>query len=162
MIVGHEAISVGDILVHDSNVTKLPPLEYGSSMIVQSNARPPYLASLDNVAPSLATHGLEASAARARHRLHPRQQQPGRGDGAHRHRARFYRRPQNPARTARPHRRPLPPGRGGRRPACVAAVDDQGSQVRIALSLGEGVDPSVLLRNEALAAEPGAVAIPRY
>jgi hypothetical protein len=47
--------------------------------------------------------------------------------------SRFYRRPQNPARTARPHRRPLPPGRAGRRPACVAAVDHQGSQVRIAL-----------------------------
>lgn len=80
MIVGHEAISEGDIFILDSNVTNLPPLECGPSMIVRSNARLPYLASPDNVVSSLTMHGLEASAVRARHRLHSRQPQPERGD----------------------------------------------------------------------------------
>ncbi len=161
MIVGHEAISEGDILVHDSNATKLPPLECGPSMIIQSNARLPYLALLDNVAPAWRRTALKRSQRELGigfiHVSNSQDEAMALTDIAP-----VFIGGRNILRAARTRRRPLPPERDGRRPACVAAVDDQGSQVRIAVSLGEGVDPSVLLRNETLSDEPGAVAIPRH
>ena len=53
MIAGHEAISEGDILIHDVNVSDLPPARRGTAMMFQNYALFPHLSCLDNVAFSL-------------------------------------------------------------------------------------------------------------
>ncbi len=58
MIAGHEAISDGDVLIHDRNVTDLAPIERGTSMMFQSYALFPHLSCLDNVAFSLKMRGV--------------------------------------------------------------------------------------------------------
>src|SRR5580658_748406 len=58
MIAGHEAISDGDILIRDRNVTDLPPARRGTSMMFQSYALFPHLSCLDNVAFSLKMRGV--------------------------------------------------------------------------------------------------------
>jgi putative spermidine/putrescine transport system ATP-binding protein len=58
MIAGHEAISSGDVLIHDTNVTDLPPVERGTAMMFQSYALFPHLNCLDNVAFSLKARGI--------------------------------------------------------------------------------------------------------
>jgi len=58
MIAGHEVISDGDVLIHDQNVTDLPPRERGTAMMFQSYALFPHLNCLDNVAFSLKARGM--------------------------------------------------------------------------------------------------------
>jgi putative spermidine/putrescine transport system ATP-binding protein len=58
MIAGHEVISDGDVLIHDQNVTDLPPRERGTAMMFQSYALFPHLSCLDNVAFSLKAKGV--------------------------------------------------------------------------------------------------------
>jgi putative spermidine/putrescine transport system ATP-binding protein len=58
MIAGHEAISDGDILIQDLNVSNLPSVRRGTSMMFQSYALFPHLSSLDNVAFSLRVRGV--------------------------------------------------------------------------------------------------------
>jgi putative spermidine/putrescine transport system ATP-binding protein len=58
MIAGHEAVSEGDILIHDANVTNLPPIRRGTAMMFQSYALFPHLNCLDNVAFSLKMRGV--------------------------------------------------------------------------------------------------------
>jgi putative spermidine/putrescine transport system ATP-binding protein len=66
MIAGHEAITDGDILIRDRNVTDLPPARRGTAMMFQSYALFPHLNCLDNVAFSLKMRGM-AKAARYTH-----------------------------------------------------------------------------------------------
>src|SRR5258707_8882230 len=58
MIAGHEAISDGDILIQDLNVSNLPSVRRGTSMMFQSYALFPHLSCLDNVAFSLRVRGV--------------------------------------------------------------------------------------------------------
>jgi putative spermidine/putrescine transport system ATP-binding protein len=58
MIAGHEAISEGDILIHDTNVSSFPPARRGTAMMFQSYALFPHLNCLDNVAFSLKMRGV--------------------------------------------------------------------------------------------------------
>src|SRR4249920_1944197 len=58
MIAGHEAITEGDILIRDRNVTDLPPAKRGTAMMFQSYALFPHLNCLDNVAFSLKMRGV--------------------------------------------------------------------------------------------------------
>jgi len=58
MIAGHEVISDGDVLIHDTNVTDRPPVERGTAMMFQSYALFPHLSCLDNVAFSLKARGV--------------------------------------------------------------------------------------------------------
>ncbi len=58
MIAGHEAITEGDILIRDRNVTDLPPAKRGTAMMFQSYALFPHLNCLDNVAFSLKMRGI--------------------------------------------------------------------------------------------------------
>ena len=53
MIAGHEAVTEGDILIHDENVSDLPPIRRGTAMMFQSYALFPHMSCLDNVAFSL-------------------------------------------------------------------------------------------------------------
>jgi putative spermidine/putrescine transport system ATP-binding protein len=62
MIAGHEAISDGDILIRDRNVTDLPPAKRGTAMMFQSYALFPHLHCLDNVAFSLKMRGIGKTA----------------------------------------------------------------------------------------------------
>ena len=50
MIAGHEAISKGDLLIGDHNVTPLPPVKRGTAMMFQSYALFPHMTCLENVA----------------------------------------------------------------------------------------------------------------
>ncbi len=58
MIAGHEAVTVGDILIGGQNVTGLPPIRRGTAMMFQSYALFPHLNCLDNVAFSLKMRGV--------------------------------------------------------------------------------------------------------
>jgi putative spermidine/putrescine transport system ATP-binding protein len=58
MIAGHEAISDGDILIQDLNVSNLPSVRRGTSMMFQSYALFPHINCLDNVAFSLRVRGV--------------------------------------------------------------------------------------------------------
>ncbi|MDO9713436.1 ABC transporter ATP-binding protein [Paracraurococcus lichenis] len=58
MIAGHEVVSEGDVLIHDVNVTDLPPAARGTAMMFQSYALFPHLSCLDNVAFSLKARGI--------------------------------------------------------------------------------------------------------
>ena len=68
MIAGHETVSGGDVLIHGSNVTLLPPGRRGTAMMFQSYALFPHLSCLDNVAFPLKVRGMGRSARRARAR----------------------------------------------------------------------------------------------
>ena len=59
MIAGHEAVSDGDILLGDANVTDLPPARRGTAMMFQSYALFPHLTVLDNVAFALKMRGVD-------------------------------------------------------------------------------------------------------
>ncbi len=58
MIAGHEAVSIGDVLIAGRNVTELPPAARGTAMMFQSYALFPHLSCLDNVAFSLRMRGV--------------------------------------------------------------------------------------------------------
>jgi putative spermidine/putrescine transport system ATP-binding protein len=66
MIAGHEVISDGDVLIHDANVTDLPPARRGTAMMFQSYALFPHLNCLDNVAFSLKARGIPKPARHAK------------------------------------------------------------------------------------------------
>jgi putative spermidine/putrescine transport system ATP-binding protein len=66
MIAGHEAVTVGDILLGPANVTDLPPARRGTAMMFQSYALFPHLSCVDNVAFSLKMRGIEKAVRRAR------------------------------------------------------------------------------------------------
>ncbi|MBL6081839.1 ABC transporter ATP-binding protein [Belnapia sp. T18] len=68
MIAGHEVISDGDVLIHDVNVTDLPPVQRGTAMMFQSYALFPHLSCLDNVAFSLKARGIPKPARHAKAR----------------------------------------------------------------------------------------------
>src|SRR5713226_3080434 len=68
MIAGHEAITEGDILIRDRNVTDLPPAKRGTAMMFQSYALFPPLNCLDNVAFSLKMRGVGKAERHARAR----------------------------------------------------------------------------------------------
>ena len=68
MIAGHEAITEGDILIRDRNVTDLPPAARGTAMMFQSYALFPHLNCLDNVAFSLKMRGVGKAERHARAR----------------------------------------------------------------------------------------------
>jgi len=58
MIAGHEAVTDGDILIRDRNVTDLPTARRGTAMMFQNYALFPHLNCLDNVAFSLKMRGV--------------------------------------------------------------------------------------------------------
>ncbi len=58
MIAGHEAVSEGDILLSNRNVTALPPRRRGTALMFQNYALFPHLSSIDNVAFSLKIAGI--------------------------------------------------------------------------------------------------------
>ncbi|HVC59611.1 MAG TPA: ABC transporter ATP-binding protein [Acetobacteraceae bacterium] len=58
MIAGHEAVTDGDILINDANVTLAPPVRRSTAMMFQSYALFPHLNCLDNVAFSLKMRGV--------------------------------------------------------------------------------------------------------
>nr|WP_067297263.1 ABC transporter ATP-binding protein [Marinobacterium profundum] len=66
MIAGHEAVSEGDILLNNRNVTDLPPRRRGTAMMFQNYALFPHLSSLDNVAFSLKIAGISKADRHAR------------------------------------------------------------------------------------------------
>ena len=66
MIAGHEAVSDGDILIGNRNVTDAPPTGRGTAMVFQSYALFPHLNALDNVAFSLQMRGVDKAARRKR------------------------------------------------------------------------------------------------
>ncbi|WP_370285199.1 ABC transporter ATP-binding protein [Pseudooceanicola nanhaiensis] len=53
MLAGHESVSEGAILVQDVEITTLPPIQRGTSMMFQDYALFPHLTALENVAFSL-------------------------------------------------------------------------------------------------------------
>ena len=59
MIAGHEAVSEGDIILGNQNVTDLPPAERGTAMMFQSYALFPHLSVIDNVAFALKMRGVD-------------------------------------------------------------------------------------------------------
>ena len=66
MIAGHEAVSIGDVLIAGRNVTELPPAARGTAMMFQSYALFPHLSCLDNVAFSLRMRGVAKTERRAK------------------------------------------------------------------------------------------------
>src|ERR1700750_703149 len=58
MIAGHEAVSEGDILIHNENAADRPPIKRGTAMMFQSYALFPHMNCLDNVAFSLKMRGV--------------------------------------------------------------------------------------------------------
>ena len=58
MIAGHEAVTEGDILLNNKNVTDLAPRQRGTALMFQNYALFPHLSSLDNVAFSLRIAGI--------------------------------------------------------------------------------------------------------
>jgi len=58
MIAGHEAVSDGDILLGNRNITILPAAERGTAMMFQSYALFPHLTAQENVAFSLKMRGV--------------------------------------------------------------------------------------------------------
>jgi putative spermidine/putrescine transport system ATP-binding protein len=58
MIAGHEAVTRGDIILGDVNITDLPPAARGTAMMFQSYALFPHLSVVDNVAFSLRMRGV--------------------------------------------------------------------------------------------------------
>ena len=68
MIAGHESVTEGDVLIHDANVTDLPPVRRGTAMMFQSYALFPHLTCLDNVAFNLKARGVPKARRHARAR----------------------------------------------------------------------------------------------
>ncbi|SLN57239.1 Spermidine/putrescine import ATP-binding protein PotA [Aquimixticola soesokkakensis] len=68
MLAGHEDVSEGAILIHDREITTLPPVERGTSMMFQDYALFPHLTALDNVAFSLKVRGVAQIERRAKAR----------------------------------------------------------------------------------------------
>src|SRR4051794_28133559 len=68
MIAGHEAVTEGDILIHGQNVSDLPPIKRGTTMMFQSYALFPHMSCLDNVAFSLKMRGVGKKERHARAR----------------------------------------------------------------------------------------------
>jgi len=66
MIAGHEAVTEGDILIGNRNVTDFPSVKRGTAMMFQSYALFPHLTCLDNVAFSLKMRGVAKVERRAR------------------------------------------------------------------------------------------------
>jgi putative spermidine/putrescine transport system ATP-binding protein len=66
MIAGHEAVSDGDVLIGDRNVTLVPPAKRGTAMVFQNYALFPHLSAIDNVAFSLKMRGVAKGARRQR------------------------------------------------------------------------------------------------
>ncbi len=66
MIAGHEAVSIGDILLGEANVTDLPPAKRGTAMMFQSYALFPHLDLIENVAFSLKMKGMAKEERRAK------------------------------------------------------------------------------------------------
>jgi putative spermidine/putrescine transport system ATP-binding protein len=66
MIAGHEAVTEGDILIGNSNVTDFPSVKRGTAMMFQSYALFPHLTCLDNVAFSLKMRGIARAERRTR------------------------------------------------------------------------------------------------
>ena len=58
MLAGHEAVSDGDILLDNVNVTELPPARRGTAMMFQSYALFPHLSVEENVAFSMKMKGV--------------------------------------------------------------------------------------------------------
>ena len=58
MLAGHEAVSDGDILLDNINVTELPPARRGTAMMFQSYALFPHLTVEENVAFSMKMRGV--------------------------------------------------------------------------------------------------------
>ncbi|TDO99560.1 ABC transporter ATP-binding protein [Marinomonas balearica] len=58
MIAGHEAVTEGDILLNDRNVTRLTPRQRGTAMMFQDYALFPHMSCLDNVAYGLKVTGV--------------------------------------------------------------------------------------------------------
>jgi putative spermidine/putrescine transport system ATP-binding protein len=58
MLAGHEAVSEGDILLDNVNVTELPPARRGTAMMFQSYALFPHLTVEENVAFSMKMKGI--------------------------------------------------------------------------------------------------------
>lgn len=59
MIAGHEAVSEGDVIIGNQNVTVLPPTKRGTAMMFQSYALFPHLDCTENVGFSLKMRGVE-------------------------------------------------------------------------------------------------------
>jgi putative spermidine/putrescine transport system ATP-binding protein len=68
MIAGHEAVSDGDLLIGDANVTDLPPARRGTAMMFQSYALFPHLDVLDNVSFALKMRGVDKKTRHAKAR----------------------------------------------------------------------------------------------
>jgi putative spermidine/putrescine transport system ATP-binding protein len=68
MIAGHEAVTEGDILIGNRNVTDFPSVKRGTAMMFQSYALFPHLTCLDNVAFSLKMRGVAKAERRTRAR----------------------------------------------------------------------------------------------
>jgi putative spermidine/putrescine transport system ATP-binding protein len=66
MVAGHEAVSDGDVLIGDANVSNAPPARRGTSMMFQNYALFPHLSCLDNVAFSLKMRGVDKAERRRR------------------------------------------------------------------------------------------------
>src|SRR4051812_27043223 len=58
MLAGHEAVTAGDILLDNLNVTVMPPAKRGTAMMFQSYALFPHLSVADNVAFALKMKGM--------------------------------------------------------------------------------------------------------
>jgi putative spermidine/putrescine transport system ATP-binding protein len=68
MIAGHETPSEGDVHIDGENVTGLPPVERGTSMMFQNYALFPHLTCLDNVAFNLKMIGVSKEERRGKAR----------------------------------------------------------------------------------------------
>jgi putative spermidine/putrescine transport system ATP-binding protein len=68
MIAGHEAVSDGDVLIRDRNVTDVPPVRRGTAMMFQSYALFPHRTCIDNVAFSLKMNGTRKAQRHAKAR----------------------------------------------------------------------------------------------
>jgi putative spermidine/putrescine transport system ATP-binding protein len=58
MIAGHESVSEGAIILHGTDISKMPPARRGTAMMFQSYALFPHLSVADNVAFSLKMKGV--------------------------------------------------------------------------------------------------------
>jgi putative spermidine/putrescine transport system ATP-binding protein len=57
MLAGHEAVTAGDILLDNANITLMPPAKRGTAMMFQSYALFPHLSVIENVAFALKMKG---------------------------------------------------------------------------------------------------------
>jgi ABC-type Fe3+/spermidine/putrescine transport system ATPase subunit len=64
MIAGHEAVSSGDVILNNSNISDMPPAKRGTAMMFQSYALFPHLTARGNVEFGLKRHGASDIAKR--------------------------------------------------------------------------------------------------